>query len=137
MDQHTRRMPNLDGQEHTVRWGTATIGADGRIKLHVVGMPAPVEVQLKPAVILGRGDKDTASEMNIDLTLFGAAEQGVSRQHACLELLNKTVMLTDLGSTNGTFVNRGPRLLPGIKQPLNNGDEIIVGKTFLKFQVLR
>ena len=42
-------------------------------------------------------------------------------------------LIEDLGSTNGTFVNRGPRLLPGNKQPLKNGDEIIVGKTFLKF----
>ena len=35
-----------------------------------------------------------------------------------------------------TFVNRGRRLLPGDRQPLRDGDEVIVGKTFLKFHVL-
>ncbi|MCA1638887.1 MAG: FHA domain-containing protein [Acidobacteria bacterium] len=34
---------------------------------------------------------------------------------------------------NGTFVNRGRRLLPGTPHLLNDGDEIIVGKTFLRF----
>jgi pSer/pThr/pTyr-binding forkhead associated (FHA) protein len=42
--------------------------------------------------------------------------------------------LEDLGSTNGTYINRGRRLLPGTPQLLTDGDEIIVGKTFLRFQ---
>jgi hypothetical protein len=120
-------MPNLEGKEHIVRWGTATIGVDGIIKLHVVGMPAPIEVRLNPAIILGRADKDNASEMCIDLTLFGAAEQGVSRQHACLELLNKTVMLTDLGSTNGTFLN-DQRIMPQQRRVVRDNDEIRLGR---------
>jgi pSer/pThr/pTyr-binding forkhead associated (FHA) protein len=44
-------------------------------------------------------------------------------------------MVEDLGSTNGTFVNRGRRLLPGSPQVLTDGDEIIVGKTFLRFKI--
>ena len=127
MEHNTRRMPNLEGKEHIVKWGTATIGADGKIKLHVVGMPAPIEVRLKPAIILGRPDKDNASEMNVDLTLFGAAEQGVSRQHAVLELINKTVMLTDLGSTNGTFLNN-QRVMPQQRRVVRDNDEIRLGK---------
>ena len=62
-------------------------------------------------------------------------EAKVSRRHARIQILNNQFLIEDLGSTNGTFVNRGPRLLPGNKQPLKNGDEIIVGKTFLKFVV--
>jgi pSer/pThr/pTyr-binding forkhead associated (FHA) protein len=46
-------------------------------------------------------------------------------------------IIEDLGSTNGTFVNRGHRLAPGDRQPLKDGDEIIVGKTFLRFRVAR
>ena len=130
MDRSTQRMPNLDGKEHTIKWGTATIGQDAEIKLHVVGMPAPIVVQLKPAIILGRADKDTASEMNVDLTLFGAAEYGVSRQHCVLELLRKTVMLTDLGSTNGTFLN-GQRVLPQQRRVVRDNDEIRLGKMII------
>ena len=60
-----------------------------------------------------------------------------SRNHCILEINPPRCFLRDLGSTNGTFVNRGRRLLPGKRQMLQSGDEIIVGKTFLKFQVLR
>ncbi|MBK8149201.1 MAG: FHA domain-containing protein [Acidobacteria bacterium] len=41
--------------------------------------------------------------------------------------------MEDLGSTNGTYVNRGRRLIPGNPHVLRTGDEIIVGKTFLRF----
>jgi pSer/pThr/pTyr-binding forkhead associated (FHA) protein len=40
-----------------------------------------------------------------------------------------------MGSTNGTFVNRGRRLVPGAAQQINSGDEIIVGKTFMRFYI--
>jgi pSer/pThr/pTyr-binding forkhead associated (FHA) protein len=43
--------------------------------------------------------------------------------------------MEDLGSTNGTFINRGRRLIPGNSNVLNDGDEIIVGKTFLRFHI--
>jgi pSer/pThr/pTyr-binding forkhead associated (FHA) protein len=42
-------------------------------------------------------------------------------------------LIEDLGSTNGTFVNRGRRLAPGDRQPLKDGDEIIVGKRSCDF----
>ena len=60
-----------------------------------------------------------------------------SRHHCILEIAPPQCFLRDLGSTNGTFVNRGRRLLPGKRHTLQNGDEVIVGKTFLKFQILK
>lgn len=82
--------------------------------------------------MIGRWDADGGIFPDIDLDQDDP-EAKVSRRHARIEFLNNQFMIEDLGSTNGTFVNRGPRLAPGAKQPLNNGDEIIVGKTFLKF----
>jgi pSer/pThr/pTyr-binding forkhead associated (FHA) protein len=82
--------------------------------------------------LIGRWDADGGIFPDIDLDQDDP-EAKVSRRHARIQLLNNQYMIEDLGSTNGTFVNRGPRLAPGAKQPLKNGDEIIVGKTFLKF----
>ena len=59
-----------------------------------------------------------------------------SVRHARITRRGAQYFIEDLGSTNGTFINRGRRLLPGDRQPLNDGDEIIIGKTFLKFKVI-
>ncbi len=82
--------------------------------------------------MIGRWDADGGIFPDIDLDQDDP-EAKVSRRHARIQFSNNQYLIEDLGSTNGTFINRGPRLLPGAKQPLNNGDEIIVGKTFLKF----
>ncbi len=82
--------------------------------------------------LIGRWDADGGIFPDIDLDQDDP-EAKVSRRHARIQILNNQFLIEDLGSTNGTFINRGPRLLPGNKQPLKNGDEIIVGKTFLKF----
>jgi pSer/pThr/pTyr-binding forkhead associated (FHA) protein len=63
-------------------------------------------------------------------------EAKVSRRHARIMRRNGQYFIEDLGSTNGTFINRGRRLLPGDRQPLRDGDEIIVGKTFLRFHIV-
>jgi hypothetical protein len=82
--------------------------------------------------LIGRWDADGGIFPDIDLDQDDP-EAKVSRRHARIQFLNNQYLIEDLGSTNGTFVNRGPRLAPGAKQSLKNGDEIIVGKTFLKF----
>lgn len=82
--------------------------------------------------LIGRWDADGGIFPDVDLDQDDP-EAKVSRRHARIQFINNQYLIEDMGSTNGTFINRGPRLLPGIKQPLNNGDEIIVGKTFLKF----
>ncbi len=82
--------------------------------------------------MIGRWDADGGIFPDVDLDQDDP-EAKVSRRHARIHFLNNQFLIEDLGSTNGTFVNRGSRLLPGNKQPLSNGDEIIVGKTFLKF----
>lgn len=82
--------------------------------------------------MIGRWDADGGIFPDVDLDQDDP-EAKVSRRHAKIHCQNSQYLIEDLGSTNGTFINRGPRLLPGNKQPLHHGDEIIVGKTFLKF----
>lgn len=85
---------------------------------------------------IGRWDADSGIFPDVDLD-EDDTEAKVSRRHARILNHNGQYFIEDLGSTNGTFVNRGRRLLPGKRHTLQNGDEVIVGKTFLKFQILK
>lgn len=83
---------------------------------------------------IGRWDADNGIFPDVDLDAYDP-DAKVSRRHARIIHRNDVYMIEDLGSTNGTFVNRGRRLLPGSPQVLSEGDEIIVGKTFLRFHI--
>src|ERR1051326_5212434 len=85
---------------------------------------------------IGRWDADGGIFPDVDLDTDDP-EAKVSRRHARITLNNGQYFLEDLGSTNGTFINRGKRLPPGQRQVLCDGDEIIVGKTFLRFHIVK
>ncbi|MDQ1522229.1 MAG: hypothetical protein QOE47_153 [Pyrinomonadaceae bacterium] len=85
---------------------------------------------------IGRWDADSGIFPDVDLD-SDDPEAKVSRRHARITRRSGQYYIEDLGSTNGTFINRGRRLLPGDRQPLNDGDEIIIGKTFLRFHVMQ
>lgn len=70
-----------------------------------------------PRVTIGR----TGAEVPLD-------DSEVSREHAAIEVRNSVVLLKDLGSTNGTFVN-GKRITEDYE--LQNQDEFVVGVTTL------
>ncbi len=84
--------------------------------------------------IVGRWDADNGVFPDIDLDAFDT-EAKVSRRHARIRMQNGDYTIEDLGSTNGTYLNRGRRLIPGIPQVIKTGDELIVGKTFLRFRI--
>ncbi len=54
-------------------------------------------------------------------------DTSVSRQHAQITFENNAFYLTDLGSSNGTYVN-GNRINPQTPTRLQNGATIIFGK---------
>lgn len=85
---------------------------------------------------IGRWDADGGIFPDVDLD-SDDPEAKVSRRHARIMRRGGQYFIEDLGSTNGTFINRGRRLLPGDRQPLRDGDEIIVGKTFLRFHIIK
>ena len=57
-------------------------------------------------------------------------DSNVSRHHAEVRRQGDAYVLTDLGSTNGSKVN-GAQVA---QQALNDGDEITLGKTHLRFE---
>lgn len=84
--------------------------------------------------LIGRWDADNGIFPDVDLDRHDP-EAKISRRHARILHKNGQYLIEDLGSTNGTYVNRGRRLIPGNAQVLKNEDEIIVGKTFLRFYI--
>jgi len=64
---------------------------------------------------------------DIDLNPFSAHEMGVSRRHVRISRVNNWPYVTDLGSSNGTFLN-GRALVPNAQRVLRNGDELQLGR---------
>jgi hypothetical protein len=73
-----------------------------------------------PVTLLGRGT-------DCDLRLV---DTGVSRHHAELRVEDSQVVLVDLGSTNGTFVNGQPVR----RVALTDGTNVTLGRTTLVFR---
>jgi diguanylate cyclase (GGDEF)-like protein len=73
----------------------------------------------KLQILLGRGD-------DCDITI---QDESVSRRHAIFDLDLDGYMLSDLGSTNGTFVND----TPANRTPLADGDYVRVGNCLFRF----
>ncbi len=84
--------------------------------------------------VIGRWDPETGAFPEVDLDKYDP-EAKVSRKHALVRIDGGKVTVEDMGSLNGTFVNRQPRLAPGTPIELKAGDEIIIGKTFLKLVI--
>ncbi len=109
---------------------------ESQAKLVVIrGVGAGTEFRLTDGQSnIGRWDADNGIFPDVDLERVDP-ESKISRRHARISFESGTYHIEDLGSTNGTFINRGQRLIPGRKHPLNDGDEIILGKTFFKFVI--
>ena len=83
---------------------------------------------------IGRLSEGQTVMPDIDLTPYGAYENGVSRLHAVLKKSENLVNIMDLGSSNGTYLD-GERLTPEREYPLKNGNIIAIGKLKLQFLI--
>lgn len=89
----------------------------------VKGSPKGTSLRLPPGQFLvGRGE-----ECHVR-----SSSALVSRQHCLVEVERESILLRDLGSTNGTLVN-GSRLQGSC--PLRHGDQVQVGSMVLQVQI--
>ncbi len=114
----------------------AAAGAPFKAKLSVVrggrkGQEFPLEDGNN---LVGRWDPETGSFPEVDLDADDP-EAKISRKHALIRIDAGKITIEDIGSLNGTYVNRQPRLSPGSPAEIKAGDEVIIGKTFLKLVV--
>jgi hypothetical protein len=90
-------------------------------------------ISLERPIRLGRSDPKYQIFPEIDLTSDNGIECGVSREHACIFRRGSIIEVEDLGSTNGTFLN-GERLPPYVSHPLNDGDQLQMGKLLIEIR---
>jgi pSer/pThr/pTyr-binding forkhead associated (FHA) protein len=83
-------------------------------------------------LILGRFDPYTHTTPDIDLTYEDTQHRGVSRKHALVSAWKGRYQITDLGSSNGTWVN-GQRVSLHERQNLEIGDEVRLGRCRMYF----
>lgn len=98
-------------------------------------MPAPQRLRLEKPIILGRIVEGDPKPPDVDLSQHNAESLGVSRQHVSLQPADDRLMVTDLNSNNGTFVN-GNRLKAEEPYLLKNGDQLMMGRLRLDIRVI-
>jgi hypothetical protein len=109
---------------HVASEGLASDGDLGRPVLRVgggAGLRAGSAYDLSEGALLGRGD-------GADIRLEDAF---ASTRHARLVPQGDVIVLEDLGSTNGTYLNGEPLRGP---QPLHVGDRIKIGDSEFTFE---
>ncbi len=82
-------------------------------------------------LVFGRPDPSSGYKPDVDLTPFGGFEKGVSRAHAKLVRTDSGLLLGDLSSTNGTWLN-GKRVTPEEPLRVRHGDEIRMGQLVME-----
>ncbi len=100
--------------------------------LMVVSNGTRVNLAAKPEVLVGRADPVSGVFPDVDLTPHGGDEGGVSRRHVKITQGGNQYFVEDLNSTNGTWIGQS-RVQPGARVPLNNGDQLRLGKVLLNF----
>lgn len=88
--------------------------------IHGAELGKKIELSPEKVVVIGRGRQ---CDISID-------QDSVSRRHAQVYSEDNNIMVRDLGSTNGTYLNDKFVDTP---QPLRDGDLLSIGRTIFKF----
>ncbi|MFQ5612980.1 MAG: FHA domain-containing protein [Anaerolineae bacterium] len=104
------------------------------IRLRIGERKREVEASLSKAIHLGRLDPASDVFPEVDLTDDGGLEKGVSRRHARILKREGSVVVEDLGSINGTFIN-SKRLAPYLPETLHSGDQLQLGRLLIEIEM--
>jgi FHA domain len=97
------------------------------IALYSVQSDNPIALQEEKEFILGRMTESEIEKRFVDLGKFDGYNHGVSRHHCLIRRTEGGYEIIDLGSTNGTWLEK-QRLVPNRPYPLENGSRITLGR---------
>lgn len=102
----------------------------GQIAIAMAATSQLLLLEGRAEYVIGR--EGSANEIpEVNLGPYGGRERGVSRRHALLRVDRRQLLLVDLGSSNGTWLN-GTQLSSQEPIRLENGDELRLGKLVIK-----
>lgn len=87
-------------------------------------------IRLRPSrgeVVIGRRSPESVMIPDVDLAQYNAESKGVSRLHAALQRHETTLVLTDMGSLNHTYIN-GQRVHAHEVRVVHDGDQLQFGQ---------
>ena len=124
---HTRLVEKPKAGAGAQWHGSGKFSQDTRIVLCLIGSTEMLVLPEQSRFVLGRVNVDQRQAPDVDLTQFNGFEQGVSSRHAALERSDEHLLLIDLDSTNGTYLNR-QQLAPHHPAIVQDGAEVQLGK---------
>jgi hypothetical protein len=122
-----------DLKKTSAAFETPSSPANSWLSLHLMDSGKILPLATRNEFTMGRLSEGQPIMPDIDLTPYQAYASGVSRLHAVVKRDMERVVIMDLGSSNGTYLN-GRRLNPHTEELLKHGDVVALGK--LKIQVL-
>jgi pSer/pThr/pTyr-binding forkhead associated (FHA) protein len=143
LKEQVRETDALDTDE--IGWEGGVVNNSGLTSVQEVSLAAlrlkigskhrEVEVTFdKLTYILGRVDPISNVFPEIDLSADGELAKSVSRRHARILKQRNKVLVEDLGSINGTFIN-GKKLVPYLPETLSDGDLLQLGKLPVEIRI--
>lgn len=99
---------------------------EGGIGIYVAGALKPQYLAIDHELLIGRM-MEASSESVLGLSDVDAYNMGLSRRHAIIRRIESRYEITDLSSTNGTWLNN-ERLIPNKPYPFASGSQIQVGR---------
>ncbi|WP_428909708.1 FHA domain-containing protein [Niallia sp. Krafla_26] len=116
----TRNSPNLKREAGTAR--------DSGMTLEALNAPVALKLNVnKDSYVIGKNHSEVDGVIS-----FNSA---ISRAHCKITRINGNYWLEDLGSTNGTYINK-VRLQPNKSRPIKNGDRIQLANIDFHVRVL-
>lgn len=107
--------------------GSARIGKAHEVTLKIGDISTTVEMRDDMSYLLGRFSQAAPKRNSIDLDPYDAFQHGVSRIHAQIHMNDGLLYVTDMDSTNGTYLDER-KLVAHHNYKLPSGSTLVLGR---------